>query len=491
LPAVLPITYLLLALPVALFMAGWFRLPLAIGGIVVLLCSLRGAWHADGVPLPRLPWASRFLALAVSLFWLSVSGAGGIGWQQSDWLKHNVVLADLIRGSWPVVYADGRPLVYYLAYYLTPALFGKIGGWQVAYAVLGVQTWALYFLAAAWILKLLGERGRLGLIVFCLFSGLDVVGNWYATGAWGHDPWWSRLQYSNPALLVMFVPQHVIIGWLGTVLVLESDRRAKPELAVLTGVVALCWSPFVTLGLAPFILWTWLVHRGWQRRIGLQAAAVLAVFLPIGIFFQSRAHIEVVSWLDMGIPYTTFIVFMLLDWGLFALLLGITEGRALIARPSLLLAMLCLAVIPFIPFRGYTDFVMRSSIPALFILALQTITAAVTTRERCAFAVAGLWGALLIGALQPLGLYRQSIAHLEYNVPPMELVPTLPGMSAYTGHPGDGRQYFGRVETAYMLHLAPLRPGEINAAAASAASEGSDPGGICHDSGEGVPLNCP
>ncbi len=142
-----------------------------------------------------------------------------MGWQQGDWLKHNVVLADLIRQQWPVLYLPERALVYYLAYYLAPALVGKIGGWHLAYVALGIETWALYFLAALWVLKLLGRHGRIGLVVFCFFSGLDVVGNWYAFHSWTHDPWWSRLQYSSPALLVMFVPQHIIIGWLGTVLV--------------------------------------------------------------------------------------------------------------------------------------------------------------------------------------------------------------------------------------------------------------------------------
>ncbi len=54
-----------------------------------------------------------------------LSGIGGIGFQHYDWNKHNAILSDLVRESWPVGYTYyGRPvaLVYYIAYYLPAAL---------------------------------------------------------------------------------------------------------------------------------------------------------------------------------------------------------------------------------------------------------------------------------------------------------------------------------------------------------------------------------
>ncbi len=126
----------------------------------------------------------------------------------------------------------------------------------------------------------------------------------------------------------------------------------------------------------------------------LQTVVTLTVFVPIAIFFQARARLEVYNWLSMGIPCSTFFLFMLIEWGLFAMLLCFVEGRRLIGRPFVLVAMLCLTLIPFVRFAAYTDFVMRSSIPALFILSLQVIESAVAGLGRFTFRVAALWGAL-------------------------------------------------------------------------------------------------
>ena len=64
-------------------------------------------------------------------------GAGGFGVGTYDWAnKHNLIFADLVRFSWPVVYhGEGTPssglmLVYYVGYYLPAALVGKVMGWH-------------------------------------------------------------------------------------------------------------------------------------------------------------------------------------------------------------------------------------------------------------------------------------------------------------------------------------------------------------------------
>lgn len=450
--AMIAITYIVLALPVTLFMATWYVPWVGIPAAGVLVWSMRYVLRLKTEPAASLTRASWIIVIATSVLWLVINGAGGIGWQQADWLKHNVMLADLIKQPWPVLYTPEKPLVYYVAYYLGPAAAGKLGGWFVAYGILGIQTWGLYFLAACWVVKLLGRNGAIGLILFSLFSGLDAVGGWITERPF--DPWWSRLQYSNPALLVMFVPQHVSIGWLGAALVWEGDRQGHPELGVLTWLLSPCWSPFVTLGLAPFVLFTWLRHRGWRHAFSLQVVAGLIVFVPAIAFFQSRAPLESYTWHEMNVSDGIFVLFMTLQWGLYAALLALVEGRRLLRRPFLLIAFLSLAVIPFVPFSGYTDFVMRASIPALFFLALQVIESALEGVRRRNLAVAALWVTMLVGALQPLFHLRQSLVRFELNIPPIEQIPSLDQLAAYTGHSGDGRQYIGRIDTVYFQHLA-------------------------------------
>jgi hypothetical protein len=70
---------------------------------------------------PKLRLSHLAAACLVSLVLISISGVGGNGFQDSDWLKHNSILKDLIEKPWPVIYQIGETdalLVYYLAYYL-------------------------------------------------------------------------------------------------------------------------------------------------------------------------------------------------------------------------------------------------------------------------------------------------------------------------------------------------------------------------------------
>jgi hypothetical protein len=64
-----------------------------------------------------------------SFLWVALSGIGGFGLQNWDFNFRNAVLHDLVDYSWPVVYPQGRILLYYFTYWLPAALAGKIFGW--------------------------------------------------------------------------------------------------------------------------------------------------------------------------------------------------------------------------------------------------------------------------------------------------------------------------------------------------------------------------
>ena len=72
-----------------------------------------------------------------------ISGAGGVGYQDSDWKKHNALMKDLQERSWPIVYTrDGvpLPLVYNIAYYMPAALAGRIGDNIAAQRIARIET---------------------------------------------------------------------------------------------------------------------------------------------------------------------------------------------------------------------------------------------------------------------------------------------------------------------------------------------------------------
>jgi len=60
---------------------------------------------------PRIGWKHLVLVCLASLILLSVSGIGGIGYQDTDWLKHNTILKELVARPWP--YSSGRRPGFY------------------------------------------------------------------------------------------------------------------------------------------------------------------------------------------------------------------------------------------------------------------------------------------------------------------------------------------------------------------------------------------
>jgi hypothetical protein len=116
-----------------------------------------------------------------------------------------------------------------------------------------------------------------------------------------------------------------------------------------------------------------------------------------------------------------------------------------------------LAAIPLVSFPGYTDYVARVSIPALFFLALEVAGTALEGLWRRDVRVAALWVALLIGALQPLAIYRQSIHRIGLAIPDRKSVSSLPQLGRSTGIAEDGRQYIGRSDAPFFAYLAAQR----------------------------------
>jgi hypothetical protein len=142
-----------LAIPYAIFCVGWLRWYWSLPIIALIVVSLLEYDHltqrhatvptSSPEPSPLLTWHHLIFLLLLALMWVSLSGAGGVGYQRGDWVKHESILQDLIEKRWPVVYdfyAAPVPLVYALAYYLPSALIGKLGGWSLAQLALFVWT---------------------------------------------------------------------------------------------------------------------------------------------------------------------------------------------------------------------------------------------------------------------------------------------------------------------------------------------------------------
>jgi len=452
-----------LVIPYFLFLFGWLELPLALslGALLAL-----GGWltvrefhrfdqdAAMFAARPTLQTLAVVTVLAVTL--VALSGIGGFGFQHYDWNKHNAILSDLVRESWPVSYTYyGRPvaLVYYIAYYLPAALVGKLWGWPAANLALAI--WSVTGLMLALVLFLQAVNRRrvwLALCVFTLFSGLDVVGSLVTHSPlsvlwperefpavwsyWLNHDGWSAWQYSSNVKLLFTVPNQALAGWLITALIVLPLLAAKRSHSALFlwGLSAL-WSPFITIGLAPVLLVEMLPDKSragahWRRWISAQNligllplgvatlfyAAKLAPLSPLGeTGFRAGFYLALIEgWLPRFHYLWLLLLFYLLEFGLFGWLIwraGVL--RRTVDRQLFWAATGWLIVLPMWVFGAVNDLVMRASIPALWLYTLFLAQTVADTSGQTRVRRWLLWGALLIAALNPaqdLLLHTRQIA---------------------------------------------------------------------------------
>ena len=237
-----------MALPTILFLLGWvrplFSVPAA--AAVAAAAVLLGAT----IPAPTLHFTRRQMAiylcvLALSLLWLLAGGMTGITSQHADFVVRNPIYETLIRCDWPLVDAGGRPFIYYLAFWLPPALACKCLSCSDIFIINYVLT-AWTGLGLALTLTVLWSRFRTATLLFLLlliFQGpLDGIVRWglhlfHLQGPLAHE-----LQYGNWKFWAAMAG-----SWLLTVGVPAAllFRRFKKD--------ALFWSALAILTLTYFI----------------------------------------------------------------------------------------------------------------------------------------------------------------------------------------------------------------------------------------------
>lgn len=504
-------TFGYLALPTFIFLLGWLRLPWAIGGTLLLgvavwlavadLLRDEAAARAMAEWWGKLTGRDWLVMLAGSLLLVGISGVGGYGYQLGDWEKHNTIVNDLVRYPWPVYYDYyGQPvgMVYYLAYYLPPALLGKVFGLAAAHHVLALWTLMGFVLSVLW-LSLLSKRVlAIAFVFLTLFSGASIVGYLLrhtleldlfsrvadATTLWSgvrHFFTWSLgWQYTPHVAQLFWVPQHALSGWIsaGFIIFVTLVSASRRSLLLVVGVCAL-WSPLIVIGLAPFLLagllprdQTRLVQRvrehiSFANIVGLLVLALMMLFYATKIepisgvmdagFRMGTILGELEHWrspLQMAVGY---VLFCLLEFGLF---FALDRFHSFRLWPRMKwpygVMLLWLAGLPFLVFGAYNDLVMRASIPAIFfvcvIVARNGFLMNGAGRVR-----RGLWLALLlVAAVTPLSeiIYQFNEIRMQGSLYTLKLNPGRDVVNRYMLRPDLLAQYVSSVETPFFQYLA-------------------------------------
>ncbi|HSD15652.1 MAG TPA: hypothetical protein VLC71_00140 [Thermomonas sp.] len=429
-------TYLLL--PLFLFCL-WFTTPFA---ALLLILVGYGSYRAlAGGRGDRIgvawPWLAGILALSIA--WTAISGVGHFFYANTDWIIRDAVLHDLTKAGWPPSYTDqdGTSLMLRapVGYYLPSALIGRLWGLQAANIAMYLWTalgFAL-FLAAACRLFETGRQRATCVVLLLLFGGMDILGfTWRA----GRPPilgenveWWLQvIQYPSNAYLMAWVPNHALPAWLGIVLILRF--WGLPTLARITPLLSAAiplWSPLAAVGLFPFFLFA----LAWRRdaKVLFSPHSCLPFLLPalaIAGYLGMDAGTILHGWLIRNFASTGefllfYLGFCLVEFGMLTLILS----RLTTFTTAIRIAVVVLCLLPIYVYGPYNDMAMRSSIPALTILALACVEP-LARQQRSAWQTALLCvlGVGMLGSLQePIrGLVAPRWKPLDKAIPDVVLI---------------------------------------------------------------------
>ena len=366
--------------------------------------------YANREDYGRLSCLQIILLIVSAIFVCLVGGISGYFSQSYDWITKNPLLNDLTLSPWPLILDlseatddvqclcgdDKVAFIYYLFNYLPAAWIGKMFG-SLMVARLTLFLWSAYGLTLVeyWLFYTVSQKVKLStkkiiyiLAVFILWGGLDIIGQGIKVLLSDHQnisffSWldhWSLpyfMYHANFSSLYWCFNQCIPL-WLIVLLILHF-RDARSIIYFFS--FSLLYSPWGAMGLLPIVVVFIMTEI---RKKGSSAIREIVYFpnvvypvlmsLVVGAYYLSNTtpisekgfFWEFWPEEDFLIVY---IVFILIELGIYVYLLR----REIRDDKILLSAFIVLSAIPLYKMNYANDFVLRASIPALFIVCVKWI----------------------------------------------------------------------------------------------------------------------
>lgn len=500
---------LYLTFPLLLFWWGWFSPWVALVSTVALVGLMRPFYPTIVSFWKEKPTKTSILALfycGIAAFaWTYLAGVGGFRPQHFDYYKHNLVLNNLVRYSWPVQYSDGSYLCYYLAYYLPAAALAKLTGGMAAmpYYLFG-WTWLGLWLVV-WLLYQLG--GKRLLLFFALFSspnGLllvyEIIQSPLPLGAalrdiWTNDHTIELIQSPGGLMFISHIdsfsasPQHALPAWLATALFLYSFQKTfvvptkgvSSFLFLSLVATTLYWSPLVAVGLLPF-----LGYQVFQEYNGRRAAgsslwdcshlwtffSVLIISIPAFLFFSGHVPLHDARgwwWSLLATPHQFVLwgIFIFLVVGAWAILIVYLKKKGAFSPAEfqlLCLSLIVLFVLTLFKYGHYNDLPRRAGLPATLVLCWGLARSLRASFFQDKYLRVGLGLVAIFSAFLPFKHHalwltaRPYVATTDKTI--RDFTPySIHYLSRY--HWGEFdvvSQYLGEKKSAYLRYFAPAKP---------------------------------
>lgn len=441
--------YSWLLIPIVIFFIGFLRwyvaaaCLLATGICAWLVAKDKEAFNpVEGMKFT--PWRAAIIVLT-AIAWVVLSGIGGFGFQNWDLNFRNAILHDLVDYSWPVYYdytsqnidhtMFGRTgsLVYYFAYYLPSAVFGKLFGWQAAnfflfvWSVIGVLL-VIYFLC-----RTVKKVTVFAVAFLVFFSGLDIIGYVLMSHSLPpmtrHIEWWAQyFQYSSNTTMLFYVINQILPAWLITLLIM-NQKGVKS--IVFTYSLCFAFTPFSMVGLFPIVLWRCLfgtekpvfkfkeIWRNIKNVLTVQNLLLPFVLLVVfGSFYATLSVVQAQSgpiWsfgYGVGGLVKRYLAFVVLEVLVYAAFLFRKHKK----NPFFYIAVITLMLLPVYKIGENNDFVMRASVPLLMILSVYVLERLTELfKEKRRLTAAALSAVLLVGTVTPFQEMSRSVHYMLYD----------------------------------------------------------------------------
>ncbi len=482
------------AVPLVIFVVGWLRLPIAlILAPAIVFCFAHSgmravAWARDAYGSKPPPDASytdedfffrAFLLTGVVAFLVACTGIGGFTFRFSDYASYDGLLRVLIEHPWPVgaILDFPKPdsywpnMCHYWAYFLPPAVVGRILGWNAAYIF--IYFWHTFgvLLSVIWFLRLVGTFRLRYALLFLLFGGIDLIGylcttplpglqdvTWldYLTGAfwWSTGRGWMAHWSANFSLLtpdgqtvmggvfyrfygmLSFLfdgPNHVLPAWVLLFMVLHDAlrRRTVERAFLLTSMLPIC-SVFVTMGAIP-VLAAAVIYTRAKRLFSIGNIIVgPALVVILALYYQSVESKFPNSWLwrfqDIRQTWSYLLLYYASAFGVYVLVAPSMRGNGY--RPGRLwfyLAVTVFLLAPWYRLGVYNDFTTKAVIPCQLVFLVCLATAIREPSGKWAWLRRNLLvAALVLGSWAAFGIvYRAIDFGFSFQPPPFQRVLTI------------------------------------------------------------------
>ena len=391
-------------IPVAIFLYGWTNF------LIASVCAGASGWAVfrmfqdyAGDDSGSETHINTGALIFLSLFLLVVgyySGWGRFVTQSYDWQKHNAILKDLVYKRWPVYYRVGSEesmLVYYIAQYLVPALAGKLAH-SFRVAEVAYYIWAEFalFLVILNLIRIipvvhpLKQCAAAPLVTF--FSPPLPAAQWtlyffYNQFAPGDTNWLTLdayngkqqilLQYTSNYVLLRSVSPQTLAIWIALLLFLEHRNQARHYVTLFLPVMLFASLPFLGIAFIAFTYALFLLVTKKLRLTEMFSRENLLTVLTSGSLFLCYFAGNVLSekpaayrlkLLPYG-EYRSFYLIFTLCMVVLPMLCVEWENKK---NPLFCISFALLMLVPLFSMGRNNDFVMRCSIPGLFLMMYYT-----------------------------------------------------------------------------------------------------------------------